>query len=98
MCQPKEQGGLGMQNQNLQNKCRFSKWLFKLCNVEGICQELRRNKYLNNMTLVQVIKKPGDSDFWLRLMSVKDQFLNLGCFNLQAGTQIRFWEDIWLGN
>ena len=48
--------------------------------------------------LRQVIKKPRDSHFLLSLMSVKDQFLSLGCFNLQEGTQIRLWEDIVLGN
>jgi len=31
-------------------------------------------------------------------MGVKKQFLRLGCFKLNSGTQISFWEDIWLGN
>ena len=31
-------------------------------------------------------------------MGVKNQFLRLGCFKLNSGTQISFWEDIWLGN
>jgi hypothetical protein len=30
-------------------------------------------------------------------MKVKDTFLNLGSFILKNGTQIRFWEDRWLG-
>jgi len=61
MCQPKEQGGLGIQILDIQNKCLLiSKWLFKLCNEEGIWQELLRNKYLKEKTLGQVNKKPGD--------------------------------------
>ena len=28
---------------------------------------------------------------------MKDTFLNLGSFILKNGTQIRFWEDRWLG-
>jgi hypothetical protein len=98
MCQPKEQGGLGIQNLDIQNKCLLSKWLFKLCNEEGIWQELLRNKYLKDKTLRQVNKKPGDSYFWTSLMGVKDKFLSLGRFSLKDGSQIRFWEDIWLGN
>jgi hypothetical protein len=43
-------------------------------------------------------KKAGDSQFWAGLMNVKNQFLTLGNFRLQSGTQIRFWEDMWLGN
>ncbi|WVZ48782.1 hypothetical protein U9M48_000191 [Paspalum notatum var. saurae] len=35
LCQPKDQGGLGILNPNLQNKCLLSKWHFKLCNEDG---------------------------------------------------------------
>jgi hypothetical protein len=31
-------------------------------------------------------------------MNVKNDFLNMGSFILQDGKEIRFWEDIWLGN
>jgi hypothetical protein len=34
ICQPKEQGGLGILNIDVQNKCLLSKWLFKLINEE----------------------------------------------------------------
>ena len=30
MCPPKEQGGLGVMDLEIQNKCLLSKWLFKL--------------------------------------------------------------------
>lgn len=30
-------------------------------------------------------------------MEVKDKFFRLGTFKLGQGTQIRFWEDTWLG-
>ena len=48
--------------------------------------------------LSQVEKKAGDFHFWASLMGVKDQFINLGWFRLNNGTQIRFWEDKWLGH
>ena len=47
LCQPKEIGGLGIKNLDIQNRCLLSKWLFKLINEEGIWQSLLRNKYLN---------------------------------------------------
>ena len=47
----REQGGLGIQNLDLQNKCFLSKWLYKLCNEDGMWQKLLRNKYLKNKTL-----------------------------------------------
>jgi len=94
----KEQGGLGIQNLDLQNKCLLSKWLFKLCIEEGTWQELIRNKYLKNKTLSQIEKENGFSQFWNGLLGVKDIFLSLGKFKLDNGTQIRFWEDKWLGS
>jgi hypothetical protein len=90
LCQPKEQGGLSIQNLELQNKSLLSKWLFKLCNEKGMWQNLLRNKYPKNKTLSQIEKRAGVSHLWADLMGVKDQFLNLGMFHLNNGTQIRF--------
>jgi hypothetical protein len=61
-------------------------------------QKLIRRKYLKNNTLSQVTKKPGDSHFWSGLMDIKDKFLSRGRFLVHNGEQIRFWENVWLGN
>ena len=63
LCQPKDQGGLGIQNLDIQNKCLLSKWLFKLLNEDGMWQELLRNKYIKDKTLGSCVKKPIDSHF-----------------------------------
>jgi hypothetical protein len=97
LCAPKDQGGMGILNIELQNKCLLSKWLFKLINEDGVWQNLLRNKYLRNKTISQLEHKPEDSQFWTGLMSVKHDFLRLGSFDLRDGTQIRFWVDTWLG-
>lgn len=49
-------------------------------------------------TITQVEHMPGDSHFWSGLMKVKQEFLRLGKFKLGNETQIRFWEDAWLGD
>jgi hypothetical protein len=46
ICQPKVQGGLGILNIDVQNKCPLSKWLFKLVNEEGLWQSILKRKYL----------------------------------------------------
>jgi len=92
----KEQGGLEIQNLDLQNKCLLSKWLFKLCNEESTWQELIWNRYLKNETLSQIEKKNVFSHFWNGSLGV-NVFLSLGKLKL-TGTQIRFWEDKWLGS
>jgi len=98
LCQPKGQGGLGIHNLDLQNKCLLSKWLFKLLNEDGMWQELLRNKYIKDKTLGGCTKKPTDSHFWKGLMNVKDSFMNFGSFKVKDGSQTRFWMDTWLEN
>jgi hypothetical protein len=87
---PKDQGGLRVLNLEIQNRCLLSKWLFSLINTEGAWQQLIRNKYLGMKTITQVTRNPDDSQFWSGLMSVKDDFLNMGRFHLQDDKEIRF--------
>ncbi|WVZ50431.1 hypothetical protein U9M48_001684 [Paspalum notatum var. saurae] len=68
-CQPIDQGGLGIINLNLQNKCLLSKSLFRLCNEDGMWQQLIRNKYLKNKTLSQV--KQWDPSYVLERYMVR---------------------------
>jgi hypothetical protein len=63
----------------------------------GLWQQLLKNKYFKGRTLSQVDRKKGDSQFWSGLMEVKNLVLERGRFNVQDGTQTRFWEDLWLG-
>jgi hypothetical protein len=77
---------------------KFSKWLFKLINEDGMWQTILRNKYLTNQTIGKVDTKSGDSQFWAGLMKAKETVLRHGSFHLNNGKQIRFWEDRWLGN
>jgi hypothetical protein len=43
ICRPKEQGGLGILDLDIQNKCLLSKWLYKLMNEDGVWQQLLQN-------------------------------------------------------
>jgi hypothetical protein len=67
----------------IQNRCLLSKWLFNLINIDGVWQQLLRNKYLGNKSITHVIRKPRDSQFWSGLMNIKDLFLSMGKFKLQ---------------
>ncbi|WVZ53559.1 hypothetical protein U9M48_004482, partial [Paspalum notatum var. saurae] len=63
--QPKEQGGLGIIDLEVQNKCLLSKWLYKLANENGIRQSLLRDKYLKSKPLGAELKGPGFLTFGL---------------------------------
>ena len=54
LCCPKDQGGLGVIDLKIQNKCLLSKWIVNLLNREGTWQSLLRNKYLSSKSLPQV--------------------------------------------
>jgi hypothetical protein len=90
LCQPKELGGLGILNLEIQNKCLLSKWLYKLLNEEGMWQSLLRRKYLANRTLSQAQRRASDSHFWSGLMKIKDLFMSKGTFQVKDGSQTRF--------
>jgi hypothetical protein len=46
LCQPKEQGGLWIDNLDIKNTALLSKWLFHLLITDGTWQQILRNKYL----------------------------------------------------
>ena len=98
VCSPKDQGGLGVLNLDVYKKYLLSKWLFKLINEDGLWQKLLRRKYLRNRTITQVDSMPGDSQFWQDLIKAESKFLRLGRFNLGDRSQVRFWEDVWIGS
>jgi hypothetical protein len=64
LCSPKCVGGFGIMDLDVQNICLLSKWLYKLINEDGAWQQLLKRKYLKNKTISQVVKQPGDSQFW----------------------------------
>jgi len=98
LCRPKDQGGLGIVNLQLQNKCLLAKWLVNLLNTDGMWQKLLTNKYLHSKSLTQVKARPYDSHFWRGLMKIKDEVFSLGSFEVKDGSKTRFWEDTWIGD
>jgi hypothetical protein len=98
VCRPKDQGGLGVHDLEVKNLALLGKWLFKLLTENGVWQTLLKRKYIGLKALSQVLWKPGDSRFWAGLMASKKFFFSHGTFSINDGSQIWFWEDIWLDN
>lgn len=64
ICRAKDQGGLGIENLEVKNRCLLSKWLYRLSvETEGMWVQILRNKYLHSKTLAQVTVRPNDSPF-----------------------------------
>ena len=61
----KDQGGLGIENLKVKNRCLLSKWLYRLSvETEGTWVQILRNKCLQPKTLAKVTVRPNDSLFW----------------------------------
>ncbi|WVZ99656.1 hypothetical protein U9M48_044919 [Paspalum notatum var. saurae] len=95
---PKDQGGLGILNLQVQNKCLLAKWLVNLLNTMACGNNSLTNKYLHSTSLTQVKARPYDSHFWRGLMKIKDEVFSLGSFVVKNGSKTRFWEDTWIGD
>jgi hypothetical protein len=93
-----DQGGLVIQDLEVKNTALLDKWLFRLLTEDGIWQTILRRKYVGSKAVSHVLWKPGDSHFWAGLMATKKFFFGHGSFLIRDGSEIRFWEDKWLGN
>jgi hypothetical protein len=97
VCRPKDQGGLGIHDLELMNQALLGKWLARFLTEDGVWQNLLRRKYVGSKALSRVSWKPGDSHFWAGIMATKKHFFPHGSFSIRDGSEIRFWEDKWLG-
>ena len=97
LCQPKELGGLGIKNLDLQSGCLLNKWLYKLIN-QGHLAKFIKKQVPKEPDHCSGAKESGGLSLLGWLVKVKDTFINFGTFRLNDGKQIRFWEDKWIGN
>jgi hypothetical protein len=89
---------LGIHDLEVKNRALLGKWLFRLLSKDGVWKTLLRRKYVGSKAISQVYWKPRDSHFWAGLMATKKYFFCYGSFSIKDGSEIRFWEDKWLGN
>lgn len=70
VCQPRDQGRLGVTNLEVKSITLLCKWIWRLENEEGDWHEMIRAKYLNRKTLTRCVASDGNSHFWNSLMSL----------------------------
>jgi hypothetical protein len=90
-------GGLGVHDLAAKNSVLLGKWLFKLLMKDRVWQTLLKRKYIGEKAISKFIGIGG-----LALLGWpngnEEIFFKYGTFSIKVGSQIRFWEDIWLGN
>jgi hypothetical protein len=97
VCHPRDQGGLDVHDLEVKNKALLGKWLAMLLTEDVVWQNLLRRKYIGPKAVLQIFWEHEDSHFWAGGMATKKHFFPHGCFSIGDGSEIRFWEDKWLG-
>lgn len=71
----------------------------KLLTEVGAWQTLLCNKYFGPKAWLRHDGwNPGNSHFWKKLMAAKKHLFRFGSFAIKDGSEIRLWQDKWLGN
>ena len=78
------------------NQALLAKWLWKLETENGLWQTVIRNKYVKGRCISGIRRKPGDSQFWSGVLSVKNIFYKYCKKYIGNGENTRFWEDWWV--
>jgi hypothetical protein len=94
ICQPKNQGGLGVMNTKLMNIARMAKWIWRIYSDQNWLKFLKA-KYRTSELFSS--NPTGCSPFWHIIHKVKEHF-RLGVrFHPGKCSSISFWKDVWIG-
>ncbi|KAG2606881.1 hypothetical protein PVAP13_4NG221821 [Panicum virgatum] len=92
-------GALGILNTRMLNELLLIKWIWRLynCSKKDVCCQLLQAKYLKNRPFANS-KCSQESQFWKGIHKVKQKFSWGAVFILNNDRNVRFLEDVWLGN
>jgi len=94
VCKPKEEGGLGVIDVELQNEALLLKNLSKFFNKQDIpWVQMVWEKHYRNGKLPGHVKK--GSFWWRDILKLLPKFKELARVELQNGSSILFWQDNW---
>ncbi|XP_056697878.1 uncharacterized protein [Spinacia oleracea] len=99
VCQPKDQGGLGLRRTYPLNRAFIAKLGWKILTEENnLWVKIMRKKYLqNNNSFFTVKKKTRDSVIWNHILNQREILRKGIRWRLGNGKSINFWRDNWIG-
>ena len=94
VCNPKEEGGLGVINLELQNKALLMKNLDKFYNKKDIpWVDLVWEKHYGNGKLLGHVNK--GSFLWRNVLKLLPTYKEMSVIQVKNGHSCFFWKDIW---
>jgi hypothetical protein len=98
ICRSKCKEGSGVKDLKKQNISLLCKWWWKLETENCLWQQIVKEKYLRNKSVVSVKPCVHDSPGWKTLSKGKEQYFAGRKVILSKWNLVRFWIDPWLGN
>ncbi|KAG6629497.1 hypothetical protein CIPAW_14G089200 [Carya illinoinensis] len=97
ICQPKNEGGLGLRLMENMNMALLAKtgWEISQANT-NVWHSILTKKYLKTNTFWQVTPKVTDSIFWKHLLQTRKLLEQDMCYQISNGTSVSAWIDPWI--
>jgi hypothetical protein len=67
-------------------------------NSNGLWQKIIANKYIKGKPLISVKQRQNDSQFWKKLLSLRDVFFKYCKVVVGNGCKTSFWKNSWIGD
>ncbi|CAL1381562.1 unnamed protein product [Linum trigynum] len=98
LCQPKEEGGLGLRSATRMNEAFMMKIAWRLMTeADSLWARVVRSKYLRRTDGGWQPRTEGRlSNLWRGVLKVLHHLPKGMMWNIKSGLQMRFWEDCWL--
>lgn len=96
VCQPKENGGLGINDLNLINCAYFMNHVCDICQLkESLWVKWIHTEILQGKSIWEIKAKPSDSWVWRKMMEVRNMFEGAVDKSIGNGDDTSFWKDPW---
>jgi hypothetical protein len=80
------------------NDALLTKWLWNIENSNGLWQKIITKKYIKGKPLILVKQRQNDSQFWKKLLSLREVFFKYCKVVVGNGCKTSFWKNLWIGN
>ncbi|XP_056688407.1 uncharacterized protein [Spinacia oleracea] len=98
VCQPKDQGGLGLRRTYPLNRAFIAKLGWKILTDENnLWAKIMRKKYLQNTNFFSAKRKIKDSPIWISILNQREILRKGIRWKIGNGNHINFWKDNWVG-
>jgi hypothetical protein len=80
------------------NDALLTKWLWNIENSNGLWQKIISKKYIKGKPLISVKQRHNDSQFWKKILSLREVFFRYCKVVVGNGSKTSLWKNLWIGD